>query len=54
MDESRFESEQLPKCKSCADSILRPNIVLFGDYDFNPSFIDKKKEKYEQFLNDLK
>lgn len=54
MDESKFESDQLPKCKSCEDSILRPNIVLFGDYDFNPSVIEKQEKKYEQFVRDLK
>ena len=52
-DPESFEAkEPLPKCKSCKN-IIRPNILMFGDYEFDDSRCQIQNRKYHDFLNKL-
>ncbi len=50
-DPESFEAkEPLPLCKSCK-KLIRPNILMFGDYDFNESRSQMQSSLYHEFLN---
>ena len=52
-DSESFEAkEPLPVCKSCK-KLIRPNILMFGDYDFNESRCQKQSSCYHEFLNKI-
>lgn len=53
-DPSTFEAkEPLPTCTSCK-KIVRPNILMFGDYEFDETRCQKQSANYHDFTNKLK
>jgi NAD-dependent SIR2 family protein deacetylase len=55
-DEKTLIGKNLPKCPHCKN-ILRPNVSMFGDYDFYGKpyeFSRKKMEKWLKTINDKK
>ena len=53
IDMKKFEAQTIPLCKKCGD-IARPNILMFGDWDWNGSRTDKQEDKFYNWFNSLK
>ena len=53
IDMDKFEAQTIPLCKKCGD-IARPNILMFGDWDWNGSRTDKQEDKFYNWFNSLK
>lgn len=52
-DPESFEAkEPLPACKSCK-SLVRPNILMFGDWEFDGTRSDGQGSLYHDFVNRL-
>lgn len=52
-DPTSFEAkEPLPTCQSCK-KLLRPNILMFGDYEFDDSRCHKQSVLFQDFVNNL-
>lgn len=48
-----FEAnDPLPSCKTCK-SVIRPNIMMFGDYEFDNTRCQKQNQVYREFVNRL-
>ncbi|MCJ8346991.1 NAD-dependent deacetylase [bacterium] len=52
VDLKTLESKSLPRC-DCG-SILRPNILMFGDYAWNDMIFYQQETRYGQFLSNIK
>ncbi|KAL4463106.1 hypothetical protein ABPG74_007107 [Tetrahymena malaccensis] len=53
-DVSTFEAKDpLPNCKNCVNVVVRPNILMFGDYSFMSDRVEEQEDRYMQFQNDL-
>ena len=53
VDEETFRAEPpLPKCPSCG-SLARPNILMFGDWDWIPSRTGAQETRLESWLRDV-
>ncbi len=51
IDEDRFEArEPLPRCKNCGQ-IARPNILMFGDWQWIERRSRQQEERFERFLS---
>jgi len=51
-DEETFIARNLPKCPNCPN-ILRPNVSMFGDYDYYEKPYDYIKKRMLNWLNEL-
>jgi NAD-dependent SIR2 family protein deacetylase len=51
-DHDKGEVLELPKCKKC-NKMLRPNIKLSGDVEFNQQRFNKQFENYKSFYKNL-
>ncbi|EAS01728.2 SIR2 family transcriptional regulator (macronuclear) [Tetrahymena thermophila SB210] len=53
-DMNTFEAKDpLPNCKNCVNVIVRPNILMFGDYSFMSDRVEEQEDRYLQFKNQL-
>lgn len=48
VDTKKFESNILPRCE--CGSLLRPNILMFGDFAWNDSISYQQEMRYQRFL----
>jgi len=53
IDMDKFEAQTIPLCKKCGD-IARPNILMFGDWNWNGDRTDKQEDKFYNWFNSLK
>lgn len=54
IDAEKFEAiGDLPKCKHCS-SIARPNILMFGDWNWLSYRSERQSQKYHQWINSLR
>ncbi|RME93528.1 MAG: NAD-dependent deacetylase [Candidatus Hydrogenedentota bacterium] len=49
MDEKTMRATTLPQCKNCG-SLVRPNILMFGDFSWDSTRSDKQYIQYKKFL----
>jgi len=49
IDEEEFLAMNIPQCPKC-NQIARPNILMFGDWDWNTKQIDKQEARYNKWL----
>ncbi len=53
VDESTFEAKgELPYCPCCG-SIARPNILMFGDPNYNPEVSDEQEDRFTDWLSEV-
>jgi len=52
MDTIRARSE-LPRCPSC-QALARPNIMMFGDWQWDPARTSQQLANYQQWLGDVR
>ncbi len=53
IDEEKFEAkEPLPKCKHC-EKIARPNILMFGDYNWVPHRTERQEFLFNRWLEKI-
>ena len=53
IDEENFEAlDPLPKCKHC-QRVARPNILMFGDYEWIPERTEKQEFLFERWLEKI-
>jgi len=54
-DSSFYALDPLPTCKFCKEikEPIRPNILMFGDSEFNETRTSKQEEKYLQFVQEM-
>ena len=50
IDQNFMSCEDLPLCAECKN-ILRPNILLFNDWDWISDRADLQARKYENFID---
>lgn len=50
VDEELMSSQNLPECEKCG-SIMRPNILMFDDWDWDSCRSDQQSLQYKKFLN---
>ena len=50
VDEELMSSKNLPTCEKCG-SIMRPNILMFDDWDWDSCRSDEQRLQYKKFLN---
>ena len=53
IDMEKFEAKTLPKCKNCS-ALSRPNILMFGDWDWNPSRAHTQNTRFNNWLRGVK
>jgi len=53
IDMEKFEAQNIPLCKKCGD-VARPNILMFGDWDWNGDRADTQEDKFYNWFNSLK
>lgn len=51
-DINSFIATNLPKCPNCSN-ILRPNVSMFGDYDFFGKPYEHARKRMDNWLNDV-
>ena len=51
IDMKTFKCLDIPKCKHCG-SILRPNILMFSDYEFSGTRVDEQNSNYSEFIRE--
>ena len=51
-DKETFIASRLPQCPHCKE-ILRPNVSMFGDYDFYGKPYEYSKKKMEKWIHDI-
>jgi len=51
-DTLKVKNEDLPKCDKC-QSLLRPNILMFNDWDFNSERVNWQNDNYSKFKSSL-
>ena len=49
----KFEAKTLSKCKNCS-ALSRPNILMFGDWDWNPSRANAQNTRFNNWLRSVK
>ena len=49
IDEERFRALHLPRCPDCG-GLARPNILMFGDWGWNPSRSEAQARRFEAWL----
>jgi NAD-dependent SIR2 family protein deacetylase len=49
IDEKEFLAIDIPQCPKC-NEIARPNILMFGDWDWNTKRSDNQEAKYNKWL----
>lgn len=52
VDMEAFRAIDLPTCPSCG-AVVRPNILMFGDWGWDPSRSDQQARRYEQFKTEV-
>jgi NAD-dependent SIR2 family protein deacetylase len=52
IDTIKFNRFNLPKC-AVTNEILRPNILLFNDNEFNKTIVSEQEERFEKFMNNI-
>eukprot|EP01130_Rhizamoeba_saxonica_P003949 TRINITY_DN1634_c0_g1_i3.p1 TRINITY_DN1634_c0_g1~~TRINITY_DN1634_c0_g1_i3.p1 ORF type:complete len:153 (-),score=25.42 TRINITY_DN1634_c0_g1_i3:6-464(-) len=51
--DSMFKAEgDLPKCRNCGE-LARPNVLMFGDWDFIPDRTEEQHQRYSEFLHNI-
>ncbi len=54
IDNNKFEAkEPLPKCSKCG-SVARPNILMFGDWNWLSHRSDDQGNRFDKYLHELK
>jgi len=53
IDIDKFEAQTIPLCKNC-DDIARPNILMFGDWDWNSKRSDEQEARFHKWFNQIK
>lgn len=53
VDESTMAVRELPSCKKCGAAV-RPNILMFGDYDWDSTRTDSQGNRYRDFIEQAK
>ena len=53
VDMEKFKALNIPKCKNCGE-VIRPNILMFGDWQWNSRRTSKQERNYEKWLSSLK
>eukprot|EP00347_Sterkiella_histriomuscorum_P007319 403349405 len=52
LDTVKYEAVNIPKCLKC-DQLVRPNILMFGDYSWLSYDVDQKVSNYMKWLNQI-
>jgi NAD-dependent SIR2 family protein deacetylase len=52
IDTIEFNRFNLPKC-AITGEILRPNVLLFNDNEFNKTIVSEQEERFEKFMNNI-
>ena len=52
IDTERFRALEWPRCPECG-ATARPNILMFGDWDWDASRTEAQEERFEDFLQRL-
>jgi NAD-dependent SIR2 family protein deacetylase len=52
-DPDTFIATHLPKCKHCGD-MVRPNVSMFGDYEFYGKPYEHQRKRLNEWLSNLK
>ncbi|MEA3228854.1 MAG: Sir2 family NAD-dependent protein deacetylase [Campylobacterota bacterium] len=53
VDMDSFEALDIPKCKNCS-AVARPNILMFGDWDWNEKRTLKQEARFNRWLKQMK
>ena len=53
LDTAKFESKHVPCCSSC-QSPARPNILMFGDWDWISDRTDQQESRFHKWLHESK
>ena len=54
VDETRFKAEDpLPQCKHC-NNLARPNILMFGDWNWLPQRTDDQQQRMHTWLENIR
>ena len=53
IDMEKFEAKTIPLCKHCG-GVARPNIMMFGDWDFNTNRTTKQENRFATWYGALK
>ncbi|CDW84808.1 silent information regulator protein sir2 [Stylonychia lemnae] len=53
LDENTYETESIPECQKC-QSFMRPNCLMFGDFDFNEQVSEQQDQRYKAWLENIK
>ena len=53
LDFEKFEANDIPKCIHC-ESIARPSILMFNDWDWNSKISDKQKYRFRTWLKEVR
>jgi len=49
----RNEIDEIPICEKCGET-ARPNVLLFGDWEWNPTITNKQEERYFSWMESIK
>lgn len=53
VDEATFRAEPpLPECRDCG-ALLRPNVLMFGDWTWNPSRTSEQQRRFDRWLGTI-
>lgn len=53
VDMETFKAKNLPLCPECG-ALARPNILMFGDWDWKPNRSDRQEAKYNRWIKQQK
>ena len=53
IDMGKFKCTNIPKCTSCSE-LLRPNILMFSDYEYIGTRNDEQQTRYGEFIKKSK
>ena len=53
IDMEKFEAIDIPKCKNCGN-VARPNILMFGDWDWNGDRSHKQEHNYYNWIKSVR
>lgn len=53
VDIEKFSATKIPYCQKCGE-VVRPNILMFGDWNWNSKRASKQEYKYNQWLKSNK
>ena len=52
LDETTYEAKSIPKCPGC-DAPVRPNILMFGDFDWISDRTYSQEERFRRWISDI-